>query len=64
MKKTCDNCRAYESGGYCSLDYKVDKIYYGGIGGPVIGAIPMEECPKPRTITQLIYECQKRIKYQ
>ena len=50
MKKTCNNCRALEFGiinkyiWECSLGYKVDFE----------NAIPLEECPKPKTISELI----------
>jgi hypothetical protein len=54
IKKTCEGCRAYKSGGGCLLGYYTKKEYYGGIGGAVIGASPQENCPKPKTIKQLI----------
>lgn len=47
MKRTCNGCRALEMGqGYhkCVLGYKYDDKFK-----------PSEECPKPRTICDLIY---------
>lgn len=41
--KTCDKCRANEGRNECSLGY------------PVKEWIPMDKCPKPLTIKQLIY---------
>jgi hypothetical protein len=50
MKKTCEGCRALEYGlihNYCwecSLGYDIDSAK----------AVPKEQCPKPRTIAELI----------
>ena len=52
MKKSCNYCRAYKSGGGCELGYKSKNIYYDRIGSPVINSIPLEDCPKPKTIKQ------------
>jgi len=50
MKKSCNGCRALEYGiihnhcWECSLGYDID---------PVRG-VPREQCPKPKTIAELI----------
>jgi hypothetical protein len=54
MKKTCIKCRAF-SNNKCSLNFKIEKIYIDRIGSPVIGAIPLEKCPKPLTIKDYIF---------
>ncbi len=51
MKKTCNGCRALEFGiinkycWECSLGYNIDFEK----------AVPKEKCPKPKTISDLIY---------
>jgi len=60
MKKTCDKCRAYQSGGICMLGYVTEKLYYDGVGSIVFGAKPKEKCPKPVTINELINAKQKK----
>lgn len=56
MKKTCDGCRALEPDIYrlwqCSLHYKID----------VKQGVPLEPCPKPRTIKQLVHLPRKEQK--
>ena len=47
MKRTCEGCRALDTftGVYtCAIHYEID--WYKGI--------PLEECPKPRTIRKLV----------
>ena len=54
MKKTCDGCRALYiswrhiglTRSYCNLGYKQKEIYKIGL---FKDAIPLENCPKPRT---------------
>ena len=56
MKKSCDDCRAL-SGTKCSLGYK-NKLKLININGSIInkGLKPIEDCPKPKTYKELLYE--------
>jgi len=46
IKKTCEGCRAYEY--INNVDRSCTLGYYQDYG------TPMEQCPKPKTIKQLI----------
>ena len=51
-KRTCDRCRAYEGEfqyrGCCALHYPIRMVSkYGGLFRE---PVPVEECPKPRTV--------------
>lgn len=60
MKKSCEGCKALESGRFndyysvCDLGYEVDSNK----------AIPFENCPKPRTFIRLIELKKLRDKYK
>jgi hypothetical protein len=62
MKRSCDGCRAlwyhYTFDRYCSciLGYKVKSIFHHTI---LVGAIPLEECPKPMTYKKY-FNCEPR----
>lgn len=50
MKKSCDNCKAYNNG--CDLGYNVGFFYkkYLSFGGVTLKhQKPLESCPKPTT---------------
>jgi hypothetical protein len=53
MKKTCNGCKAF--GGVvqnkCALGHSIKLNYYDTVF--VIGAKPLEECPKPKTNIEL-----------
>lgn len=53
MKKNCEGCRAIGIYAKCNLGYKTEKIYFDGIGSPVISIKPLENCPKPKTYKEL-----------
>jgi len=59
VKRTCRGCRAITFVGTtrCLLGFKIKIIGYDGI---VVGAVPKEECPKPRTYSEFIYLERKR----
>lgn len=59
MKKNCNNCKAFWNSNevaYCDLGYKnkANQIKLDS-GWIITEGIPLEECPKPKTIKQLIY---------
>jgi hypothetical protein len=54
MKKTCNNCRALSESAHCRLGFENEKLYFGGFGGLIYGARPLDDCPKPLTITELL----------
>lgn len=53
MKKTCNGCKAF--GGVvenkCALGHKIELRKYDIVF--VVGAKPLEECPKPKTNLEL-----------
>ena len=60
MKKTCNSCRALNINGTCDLKYKTKVIRsYNDIN---TAYAPLEECPKPKTISRYIELYNTRLK--
>jgi hypothetical protein len=53
MKRSCYNCKANE-GSRCSLGFETKKIHVPILYGLDVIEKPLEPCPKPMTIMQLI----------
>lgn len=55
MKKTCNNCKALDYNKGCILNFKNEKlqtsVYLNSIG--IFKYKPLEDCPKPKTNTEL-----------
>lgn len=58
MKKNCNGCRAATNGGRglratCQLGYRIQDIYTIK-SGSWIEAKPLQECPKPKTVSEFV----------
>ena len=52
MKRTCNNCKALiRISGILQCEFRY-KVKCTGLKGMNTGAIPLEECPKPKTWTE------------
>jgi|GEM_PF-5643490 len=63
MKRNCNNCKALSKNSkftYCELGFEItgNKEY----GGLVINYKPIEDCPKPKTVSKYAYLIDLRMK--
>ena len=56
QKKTCNGCKAYQYPYDCALDYPIKEETHSP--GLVVGGIPLEPCPKPKTIAEYLHAKQ------
>lgn len=57
MKRNCNGCRASEETS-CQLGFKVKSIYVetGKHAGRHLENKPLEECPKPKTLKEMVMQ--------
>lgn len=63
MKKSCKNCKALTLTG-CSIKYKCDYTKTVCYGVEIRNYYPLEECPKPKTISEAITWANVRRNYK
>jgi len=55
MKRTCNGCKALDQDKeVCNLGYRMEKIGHHKHTEIAIDYKPLEECPKPKTITEYV----------
>lgn len=70
MKKNCNGCKAFErkcgskitglGGGSCQLGFNLKDIYNIKTGA-FIESKPLEDCPKPKTLADYVFQSNKKI---
>ena len=65
MKRTCNNCRAL-NGERCGLGFKNESrgLFAKDQTGFFLGMKPSEECPKPLTYVEWLYEVDTKTAQQ